>query len=82
MSRSIKPYSYASTFAWSLDFWRAFLERPKVFRWITRLAMGQYAYRELYGIKESIEKSGSSLDMSFISCGLQGMDYHKDKVKT
>jgi hypothetical protein len=63
---------------WMQDFWAAFSERPKILRWIARVAMGKYAYRELYGSKEAILKSGYGIwDYS-----LHELDYHKDKVPT
>ena len=71
----------SSLLMWSVDFWRAFLERPKIFRWITKLSMGKYAFRELYGTRECIEKQGYSLDINFIGYELTEMGYHKDKVK-
>ena len=67
---------YARTFAWTQDFWSAFSQRPKILRWVARLAMGKYAYREIYGAKETILDTGYDIwDYS-----LQDMDYHKDKV--
>jgi len=63
---------------WTQDFWGAFLDRPKILRWIARIAMGKYAYRELYGTKESIIKRGWGI----WSYSLQEMDYHKDKIPT
>ena len=64
---------------WMQDFWSAFLDRPKIFRWMARIFMGKYAYRELYGSKESLDKYGW-----FISDGycLQNQEYHKDKIPT
>ena len=54
------------------------MARPKIMRWIARLAMGKYAYRELYGIKETVLKHGYRIwDYS-----LQTQEYHKDKIPT
>jgi len=78
MKDEIQP-SYASAAAWALDFWYAFLERPKILRWIAKLAMGKYAYREIYGAKQAVKKYGWFRE----TCGydLKNMDYHKDKVE-
>ena len=63
---------------WMQDFWAAYADRPKILRWIARMAMGKYAYRELYGSRDAIIKSGYGIwDYS-----LQELDYHKDKVPT
>jgi hypothetical protein len=70
--------THADLVGWAQDFWAAFLERPKILRWITRIAMGKYAYRELYGTKESIIKHGWGI--WDYSC--QNQDYHKDKIPT
>jgi hypothetical protein len=71
--------TYISVLAWTQDFWRAFLIRPIIFRWLARIAMGKYAYRELYGAKEAIEKCGFTIWDSY---GLEFQEYHKDKVPT
>ena len=68
----------ASLVGWMQDFWGAFLERPKILRWLARKAMGKYAYRELYGSKEALEKTGWGIWNYY----LQDMDYHKDKIST
>jgi hypothetical protein len=68
----------AALLGWMQDFWAAFLERPKLLRWIVRIAMGKYAYRELYGSKEAILKSGYTIwDYT-----LQEQEYHKDIIPT
>ena len=69
----------ASLVMWMQDFWPAFLERPKLLRWLARIAMGKLAYRELYGSKEALIKTGYYFEMRY---SLPDMDYHKDKVPT
>jgi hypothetical protein len=73
--------SYADVYAWGEDFWLAFMERPKILRWIAKLAMGRYAFRELYGIREAVNKR-IDLESFFFNLGycLKDMDYHKDKT--
>ena len=71
--------TYVKFYVWGLDFWRAFIERPKIFRWIARLAMGRYAYRELQGLRQECDKRWEgNVDFGY---GLEDCDYHKDKVK-
>jgi len=76
--------TYAALFAWGLDFWLAYLERPKILRWIARKAMGRYAYRELYGIREAIGKYklGFELPSDFLTYDYRDQDYHNDKIPT
>lgn len=76
---SLPIETHSSLVMWSLDFIRAFYERPKILRWIARMSMGKYAYRELFGIKESLDKYGYVTDLDY---GLQNQDYHKDKIPT
>ena len=70
--------THAAEVAWSLDFWRAFLERPRLFRLIAYLFMGKYATRELIGLKENLDKSGYLTEIDY---SLEDMDYHIRKVK-
>ena len=37
--------THASLIGWMQDFWSAFLGRPKLLRWIARLAMGWHYWR-------------------------------------
>ena len=67
---------YARVFAWMQDFWAAFDERPLLLRWIARLAMGKYAYRELHGSREAIIDNGYGIH----DYSLHDMDYHKDRI--
>jgi len=74
-----------STSAWALDFWRAFLERPKIVRWMVRILVGKYAWSELIGMKISVQKwysdDGTLKCNAFsknIGYGLEDVSYHKD----
>ena len=75
--------SYADLYGWIQDFWKAFLERPKILRLIAKWAMGKYAYRELYGTREGLLKHGLDVEWinKYVGYCLEAMDYHKDKVK-
>lgn len=64
--------------AWAQDFWNMFLDRPKFLRWIAKLAMGKYAYRELYGLKEALLKRGTLIGADWALP--ETMEYYKDKV--
>lgn len=65
------------TLAWGLDFIRALRERPRLFQRIVRFFMGRYAWRELIGLRDSIEKHGWYTTFDY---GIEGCEYHKDKV--
>ena len=45
-------------------------------RFILRLVLGKYAWRELLGLKEAVDKEW---DVS-IDYGIERCEYHKDKV--
>lgn len=77
-----------TTYAWALDFWRAFLERPKIVRWMIRILIGKYARSELVGMKISVQKcysNNGSLDCDAfnknIGYGLENVSYHEDNLK-
>ena len=73
------PIDYNTTIvAWVQDFWNLFLERPKFLRWIAKLAMGKYAYRELYGALEAMKKRKIPIDAMFAND--ESLEYYKDKV--
>ena len=65
-----------SAFGWGLDFWRAFLERPKVVRWLVKTLMGKYAWSEIVGLKMGLEKDGYSSPI--YPYDLEHMEYHKE----
>lgn len=68
---------YVCVYAWTLDFWRAFLERPKALRWLCLLLMGRYARNELIGAKQKIEESGEAFYFrDNFGYQLEDMDYH------
>ncbi len=68
---------FAIPFNWGLDFLRAYHERPRVFRWIARLCMGRYAYRELVGMYEAFKVEGYDPDLPY---DLEHMDYHQEAI--
>lgn len=70
--------SYADVSAWGQDFWNQFLCRPKFLRWIAKLAMGKYAYRELYGMKEAIQNHKHLIGPEYSLP--ETMDYYAEKV--
>ena len=63
---------------WGLDFWRAFNERSRILREIARLAMGKWAFGELIGLREAVDKGG--YDTTFFY-GMEVCTYHKDFEK-
>jgi hypothetical protein len=70
--------NYVSVFAWGLDMCRAMQRFGKFRKKLLKLVMGRYAYRELVGLRDCIEKLGYSTSLDY---GLEGMDYHKDKAE-
>ena len=73
---------YTTTFAWGLDFWRTFLEKPKWRRWVCRKFMGRYAWNELVGLKRAIERTdGKSMFDPCMGGDLKSMDYREELDK-
>ncbi len=60
--------------AWAEDFVRAFMERPRLFRWLVKLLVGRYAWREMMGICDTLGWA-----MTHIGYGLESQEYHKEK---
>lgn len=69
---------YTAALAWGMDMCRAMNRFGKFRKWLLKLVMGRYAYRELIGLRDCIEKYGYSTDWDY---GLEDMKYHKDKVE-
>jgi hypothetical protein len=79
-------HSFAYAYAWGLDFWRAFLEKPKFIRMVCLILMGKYARNELLGMKEAIERNGDGFYFEGkhgFGYGMENQEYHKklDKYK-
>ena len=70
---------YIVVYSWSIDFWMAFLERPKIFRWLTRVMMGRYAWNELMGMKIHFDKYNDYVGIVGYSC--KNQDYHEELDK-
>jgi hypothetical protein len=69
--------NYISTVAWAQDFVYALEERPKIFKWIFKLTIGKYAWREFLGMVETLIRSGGYYPNHVgYSCAKQ--EYHKD----
>ena len=56
-----------------------FVVAPATANTIAKLAMGRYAFRELYGLRQECDKQWEG-NVEF-GYGLEDCDYHKDKVK-
>ena len=63
--------------AWSLDMLRKLYEHSKFRKWIIRLILGKYAFRELMGLRDQLIKDGYDLSFGY---GLEDCDYNKNKV--
>ena len=67
--------NYIVVVAWAQDFIRAVGSRPKLFRWIFKVMIGRYAWRELVGMYEALIEAGSTPDFEY---ELKGQRYHKE----
>jgi hypothetical protein len=72
------PESYVAFYAWGMDFWRAFLMKPRILRWLVRKIMGRYAWNELVGLKECVEKINDQAFNPDIGYNCEECDYHND----
>lgn len=63
--------------AWAEDFWKAFMEKPKIFRWIVKIIVGRYAWTELMGMKSHFDTYMPYIFQ--IGYGLEKIDYNSDK---
>ncbi len=68
-----EPY----VFAWTFDFVQAIRERPLWARFLLRIAMGKYAYREFIGIMETLRDHGFYIDSGY---ELEHMKYHQKSI--
>lgn len=69
---------YASTIMWTVDFIYALEDRPKIFKWLFKVAIGKYAWREFCGAVKSMIETGTYTP-NIIGYSLQDMDYHQEK---
>ncbi len=56
---------HVPAFAWGQDCWCAFNERPRFLRWLARVGMGRYAWREFVGMRDAIRDAGYDTDMPY-----------------
>ena len=68
---------YIGCIAWGEDMMKAIHAHGKFRKWLIRLALGKYAYREMIGLDETINLYGFNTHDAY---ELKEMDYHKDKV--
>jgi len=70
--------TYIVAVAWGQDMICAINDFGKIRKFILRMIMGRYAWREMIGLRDSIEKYGYGTNHGY---SLENLDYHKDKVK-
>ncbi len=70
----------ASTVMWAEDFVYALEERPKIFKWIFKLAIGKFAWREFAGMVESLIICGGYIPRD-VGYNCIDQEYHKDKFE-
>lgn len=81
MDRDITTHDFACAYAWGLDFWRAFLEKPKFIRRLCFTLMGRYARNELWGMKRALEENGDGFYFQGkhgFGYDLENLGYHKE----
>ena len=59
---------------WMVDFLRAAAERPRAWRWLLRLCLGRYAYREFIGM---VETARDAKFYPVAKYGLEGKSHHE-----
>ena len=68
---------YDRSFAWALDFVRAYNERPFICKILARLIFGRYGYREFIGMVMSLQRDMPAvLDVGY---SLEKCNYHREK---
>lgn len=72
--------NYASIVAWAEDFVYALEERPLVFKWLFKFAIGKFAWREFAGMVENLIICGGYLPRN-VGYGCVNQEYHKDKFE-
>ena len=70
---------YGAIISWAEDFYYALEERPKIFRWLFKIIIGKYAWREFLGLIECM-LIGGHIMLYYAGYGLEEQDYHKDKI--
>lgn len=62
----------------ALDFCRALNERNKFFKYLFKLIVGKYAYKEYELLKWNLKKVGYDPELEY---GLEKSSYHKKSIK-
>ena len=79
MNDTIPKVNWATTFGWALDFCRAVRERPWWARWLFRIVLGKYAYREFIGIQDALMRESFN---PYYEYECRNVEYQSDKVPT
>lgn len=67
-----------SIYACAIDFARALYERNNLWKWLFRIAVGKYAYREYELLVLNMKITGLGDDIGY---GLENCSYHKKSMK-
>lgn len=70
--------THAVVMMWAMDMLRAIQQQSKFRRWLLRMVLGRYAYREMVGLRDAIDAEGYDTHFEY---SLEDMDYHQDKVR-
>lgn len=66
----------ATLTAWTIDFIRAFMARPRVIRWLVYLLIGKFAHHELNGLFRELNRLEFIITDGY---DLKTSSYHNDK---
>lgn len=67
-----------SILVWALDLVRAIQDFSPIRKWLLKLVLGKYAYRELVGLRDALEADGLNTRIGY---DLENCNYHKEKVR-
>ena len=71
--------TYADCAYWGLDMLRKIVEFSRFRKWLIRVLLGRYAYREMIGLRDAlVEKHGLFIEPGWY--GIESCEYHKDKI--
>ena len=69
---------YAAVVFWALDFLRAARERGRFRRWLLKVILGRYAFREMMGMRQALADMGYDPDWEY---GIEGCEYHQERIE-
>lgn len=68
---------YTLIAGWAVDFFKAAGERPWWAKFLLRIVLGKYAYREFLGLRDALNHGGLR---TYYDYELKNMEYHNDPL--